>query len=248
MIEYLYNKQKQNPRLLDDSNFYNRIIDLHRDLFQIGLEIPDWITRYLDVVWPAKQKNKILFKKYLDLLDHGNPLSYGLDNQEVAIMRERYQKAIAWNKMQIITVRIESLNTLKKSLLNSLGCLNGRTDIFIQAELLDVRRSIDEATADYNIQHSRYYNTKEKKHYDFERIKQVDMRRFLPSIPSFRSIGREKYFCPFHKEKTPSFIYFTDENKFHCFGCGLGGNVIDFYMKFNNCDFLSACRELDQMV
>lgn len=45
--------------------------------------------------------------------------------------------------------------------------------------------------------------------------------------------------CPFHKEKTPSFKLFKD-NHWKCFGCGEGGDVLDFIMKKNNLDFRQA--------
>jgi len=43
--------------------------------------------------------------------------------------------------------------------------------------------------------------------------------------------------CPFHKEKTPSFSVSPDKQIFHCFGCGVGGNVISFLSKIENIDF-----------
>lgn len=43
--------------------------------------------------------------------------------------------------------------------------------------------------------------------------------------------------CPFHKEKTPSFSVSPDKQIFHCFGCGVGGNVIHFVSKIENLDF-----------
>lgn len=46
--------------------------------------------------------------------------------------------------------------------------------------------------------------------------------------------------CPFHNEKTPSFVVSVSRNMFKCFGCGESGNVIDFIMKFKNMEFLDA--------
>ncbi len=43
--------------------------------------------------------------------------------------------------------------------------------------------------------------------------------------------------CPFHKEKSPSFSVSPDKQVFHCFGCGVGGNVIHFISKIENLDF-----------
>ena len=43
--------------------------------------------------------------------------------------------------------------------------------------------------------------------------------------------------CPFHKENTPSFSVSPDKQIFHCFGCGVGGNVIHFLQKIESLDF-----------
>ncbi len=46
--------------------------------------------------------------------------------------------------------------------------------------------------------------------------------------------------CPFHKEKTPSFIVDPQTQLYHCFGCGNGGDVISFIMKTENLSFIEA--------
>ena len=46
--------------------------------------------------------------------------------------------------------------------------------------------------------------------------------------------------CPFHNEKTPSFMVNQDKQIYHCFGCGEGGNVISFVMKYRNLGFVDA--------
>ncbi len=50
--------------------------------------------------------------------------------------------------------------------------------------------------------------------------------------------------CPFHNEKTPSFYVNEDKGLYHCFGCGVGGNVISFIMKIENVDFVEAVKQL----
>ena len=50
--------------------------------------------------------------------------------------------------------------------------------------------------------------------------------------------------CPFHADKKPSFTVNEERQIFHCFGCGVGGDVIAFYMKFHNLDFAEAVKEL----
>ncbi len=50
--------------------------------------------------------------------------------------------------------------------------------------------------------------------------------------------------CPFHNEKTPSFSVSASKQMYHCFGCGVGGNVFTFIMEYENYSFLEALRFL----
>ncbi len=50
--------------------------------------------------------------------------------------------------------------------------------------------------------------------------------------------------CPFHGEKTPSFSVAPDKQIFHCFGCGVGGNVINFIMQYEKLEFVEAVKLL----
>ncbi|MEZ8877898.1 DNA primase [Vibrio lentus] len=50
--------------------------------------------------------------------------------------------------------------------------------------------------------------------------------------------------CPFHNEKTPSFSVSQEKQFYHCFGCGVHGNAIDFIMEFERLDFVEAIEEL----
>ncbi|KGG80168.1 DNA primase [Caloranaerobacter azorensis H53214] len=53
-----------------------------------------------------------------------------------------------------------------------------------------------------------------------------------------------KALCPFHNEKTPSFVVSPSKQIFHCFGCGVGGDVISFIMRYENLDFKEAIKIL----
>ncbi len=54
--------------------------------------------------------------------------------------------------------------------------------------------------------------------------------------------------CPFHNEKTPSFSVSRDRQTFHCYGCGEGGTVLTFLMKYENLTFPEAVQSLAERV
>ena len=51
--------------------------------------------------------------------------------------------------------------------------------------------------------------------------------------------------CPFHSERTASFKIYSKSNSFYCFGCGAGGDVIDFVRLLYGLDFRQACIRLE---
>lgn len=53
-----------------------------------------------------------------------------------------------------------------------------------------------------------------------------------------------KGLCPFHQEKTPSFVVHPERQFFHCFGCGESGDVLAFVMKYQNLTFQDALAQL----
>ena len=63
-------------------------------------------------------------------------------------------------------------------------------------------------------------------------------------VPLKRAGRHFKANCPFHQEKTPSFMVNTDKQIFHCFGCGAGGNVFSFLMQHDRLTFPEAVRQL----
>ena len=84
-----------------------------------------------------------------------------------------------------------------------------------------------------------------------ETIEQVLMRNDIETlIGSYISLKRAgsnlKGLCPFHSEKTPSFVVYPSENSFYCFGCGAGGDAITFIRKRENLDYPDAVEFLAQ--
>src|SRR3989338_3095738 len=67
-------------------------------------------------------------------------------------------------------------------------------------------------------------------------------------IPLNRAGRSFKANCPFHQENTPSFIVNPDKQIFHCFGCGAGGDVFSFLMKYEQMNFPEALKQLAERV
>jgi DNA primase len=79
-----------------------------------------------------------------------------------------------------------------------------------------------------------------------ERIDIVDV--VSSYLPLKRSGANHLGLCPFHGEKTPSFNVNAPRQIFHCFGCGVGGNVFSFLMRMEGLSFPEAVRRLGERV
>lgn len=81
---------------------------------------------------------------------------------------------------------------------------------------------------------------------DVDLIKnKLDLAKFLRGYLALHPAGKNfKALCPFHQEKTPSFIVSPERKIWHCFGCGEGGDVIKFAMRYENLEFPEALRFL----
>jgi DNA primase catalytic core len=72
----------------------------------------------------------------------------------------------------------------------------------------------------------------------------LDIVEVIQSYVPLKKAGRSyKGACPFHSEKTPSFVVFPHTGTWHCFGaCGTGGDLFTFIMKRENVDFGEALQ------
>lgn len=75
-----------------------------------------------------------------------------------------------------------------------------------------------------------------------------DLADYIGQYVDLRKSGSRFYgLCPFHPDKkTPSFVVYSDNNTFHCFGCQVHGSIIDFVMKYHNLDIKGALEKLSR--
>nr|MBA2362456.1 DNA primase [Chloroflexia bacterium] len=73
----------------------------------------------------------------------------------------------------------------------------------------------------------------------------LDIVDIVGSSVELRRSGRNYTgLCPFHQEKTPSFIVNPERGSYKCFGCGKGGDVVSFLMESEKLDFKDALKQL----
>jgi DNA primase len=78
---------------------------------------------------------------------------------------------------------------------------------------------------------------------------QANIVQIVQEYVPLKKVGNTyKGLCPFHSEKTPSFHVNPDKGFFHCFGCGVGGNVFKFLELHEKASFPEAVRMLAQKV
>ena len=77
---------------------------------------------------------------------------------------------------------------------------------------------------------------------------QADIVRIVGGYVKLKKAGAQNYsgLCPFHNEKTPSFSVHATRQFYHCFGCGVSGDVFSFVQKVENITFPEAVRTVAQ--
>ena len=80
-----------------------------------------------------------------------------------------------------------------------------------------------------------------------ELVARNDIYETISRHVSLQRAGRlYKGLCPFHSERSPSFMVYPDTQSYYCFGCGAGGDVIKFTMEMNSLSYIEAIRFLAQ--
>src|SRR3989338_463106 len=75
----------------------------------------------------------------------------------------------------------------------------------------------------------------------------LPIEELVGSYVQLKKAGRSlKGLCPFHHEKTPSFIVSPEKELAYCFGCNQGGDIFKFIQLVENCDFPEAVKQLAQ--
>lgn len=73
----------------------------------------------------------------------------------------------------------------------------------------------------------------------------IDLVSLISEYLPLKQLGRNfKRTCPFHNEKSPSFVVSPERQIWHCFGCGKGGDAFTFLMEYENLEFFEALRIL----
>src|SRR5437764_5390860 len=73
----------------------------------------------------------------------------------------------------------------------------------------------------------------------------IDVADLAGQTVALKKAGRHlKGLCPFHHEKTPSFVVYPDQGNYHCFGCGKSGDVFTWLQETEHLDFAEALKTL----
>lgn len=83
------------------------------------------------------------------------------------------------------------------------------------------------------------------RHFIDELKSKLSITELIGSYIQVKRYGKHnKVCCPFHQEKTPSFVIYEDDGRYHCFGCGAKGDIINFVQEYEKLDWRDAVAKL----
>ena len=90
-------------------------------------------------------------------------------------------------------------------------------------------------------------NVKSARAISADDVRDVHIGRLLEVAPARDTSERATYLCPLHSEKTPSFVWFKEDNHYHCYGCQAHGDVISLAMAIHSFGFREALEYLSKI-
>ena len=154
------------------------------------------------------------YQKYIEELK-----SKGL---EEGITRQDYQKLLKYNKQ--LWVEYNRSDISKESLKEIGQVIDEIEELIYIIKECGFKEQINSQNIDYIMSHSI--------------ISGIAFANCERKTAKPYSIDSYMYLCNFHREKTPSLGVSDNKNLFYCFGCGTGGNIFEYLMKYENLHFI----------
>jgi len=154
------------------------------------------------------------------------------------------------NKLaQMILENLDFIKVYKITLPTEVGIGGDITDYFVKlnGSVDDLfYKHANEVKREYKLEEIRPprnkdFNNSGITNTDIENAKQVNCSNFI-KVERKTHDGMSIAFCPFHKEKVPSFVAYPNGKGWYCFGCGRGGDTIDLVMEMYSLDFKEAIK------
>lgn len=173
-------------------------------------------------------------------------------NERILKMEYKRQKAISGAAKKSLSVEhaIENLRALEQRLFKVLKKANDENSMKFEdfSKLTDWYEQTQRQIKQLEKTQRKRVNVFEFSHELIDAIKEratlLDMIEELNIRKTRSGAGRYVILCPFHDEKTPSCMIYIKEDKYHCFGCGVHGDVIDFYQGILDLEFDEALIRL----
>lgn len=189
------------------------------------------------IEWELLKERYDNFINYINSFD--GKLKFANDQEKIQVHNEMIAELKA--EVMVLSAQLDEIKELSAGCPDNEDFLYDLTIEYLNKKIKELNRRI----RTYQFRNDALMGKEiTSKSYDLEAIKQVPIEQIMPSRPIFHSPNREKYICPLHTEKTASFTVYKDTNSWYCWGCNSFGDVIDLYMRLNNCDFQTACGQL----